>query len=80
MFSVKLNKYYVGFTGDLLEERLRKHNSGHKGFTGGLGDWKIVYTENFELKELACRREKQIKGWKSRKMIEKLIGSAHPDL
>jgi len=80
LFSPTLNKYYVGYTGDNLEERLRKHNSNHKGYTGGLGDWKMVYEENFELKEIASQREKQIKAWKSRKMIEKLIDSEHPDL
>jgi putative endonuclease len=56
-----------------IEERLRKHNTNHKGFTGGTGDWKLVYCETFELKERALAREKQIKSWKSRKMIEKLI-------
>ncbi|WP_333908728.1 GIY-YIG nuclease family protein [Marinigracilibium pacificum] len=34
LYSRILDKYYVGHTGDLLTERLRKHNSNHKGFTG----------------------------------------------
>jgi putative endonuclease len=34
LFSIAKNKYYVGFTGDEIDERLRKHNSNHKGFTG----------------------------------------------
>ena len=79
LFSVRISKYYVGFTGDDPEERQRKHNSNHKGFTGGIGDWKIVYKEVFETKSEAQKREKEIKNWKSRKMIEKLIGSEHPD-
>ncbi|RLD36252.1 MAG: hypothetical protein DRI74_09440 [Bacteroidetes bacterium] len=37
LHSQKLNKYYIGSTQN-LEERLRKHNSNHKGFTGGIGD------------------------------------------
>ena len=28
--------------GDKMEERLRKHNSSHKGFTGHVGDWKVM--------------------------------------
>ncbi len=40
LYSVKKNKYYIGFTGDDIKERLRKHNSHHGGFTGGLGDCK----------------------------------------
>jgi putative endonuclease len=74
LFSSTLNKYYIGHTGDELQERLRKHNSNHKGFTGSIPDWDYVYTEKFETKTEAYARERQIKSWKSRKLIEKLIG------
>jgi predicted GIY-YIG superfamily endonuclease len=40
----------------------------------------LVYQEIYALKADAMKREKQIKGWKSRKLIEKLIGLDHPDL
>jgi len=76
LFSVSLNKYYIGHTGDDLVERLRKHNSDHKGFTGGIGDWKIKYFETFAVKDEAYKREREIKKWKSRKLIEKLIEGA----
>lgn len=84
LFSVSKNKYYVGFTADDLNERIRKHNSNHKGFTGGIGDWQLKHRERFDLKTDALKRELQIKKWKSRVMIEKLIqnsvGLEHPDL
>jgi putative endonuclease len=80
LYSKTLDKYYVGYTGDDLESRLKKHNSNHKGFTGGKGDWEIRYFKEYQTKEEAGKREREIKGWKSRKMIEKLIGSVHPDL
>ena len=73
----------MGFTGDPLQERIRKHNSNHKGFTGRTGDWVLKYSENYEQKTIAIKREREIKNWKSRKLIEKLIssaGSVHPDL
>ncbi len=73
LFSEIKNKYYFGYTGDVLEERLRKHNSNHKGFTGGIGDWELKYSEVYSTKEEAIVREKQIKSWKSRKRIEELI-------
>jgi putative endonuclease len=73
LFSSSLNKYYIGYTGDSLVERLRKHNSNHKGFTGGKGDWVIVYFEKYSSKILAMQREKEVKNWKSRKLIENLI-------
>ncbi len=77
LFSPTQKKYYTGHTGDAIEERLRKHNANHKGFTGKVNDWKIVYTEVYETKELAYAREKEIKSWKSRVRIERLIGSEH---
>jgi putative endonuclease len=74
LFSKLKNKYYIGYTGDALQARLTKHNSNHKGFTGGINDWVVVYFECFNDIIQAVKREKQIKNWKSRKMIEKLIG------
>ena len=59
--------------GDKMEERLRKHNSSHKGFTGHVGDWKVVYTELSETKEEAYKREREVKARKSRSRIEALI-------
>ena len=80
LYSRMKDRYYIGHSGDDLTERLRKHNSNHKGFTGGVGDWSIVFTEDYTSKSDAYKRELEIKSWKSRKRIEKLIGSEHPDL
>jgi putative endonuclease len=76
LYSATKDKNYVGHTGDALEVRLRKHNSNHKGFTGGRGDWTLVHKEAFNTKSEASARERQIKRWKSRVMIEQLIGKA----
>jgi len=79
LYSSSRDSYYIGYTGDDLQERLRKHNSNHKGFTGTATDWLIVYYERFQEKSAAILREKEIKAKKSRKYIEKLIaGSEHP--
>ncbi|WP_242695864.1 GIY-YIG nuclease family protein [Desertivirga brevis] len=75
LYSSSLNKYYIGSTSN-LPERLRKHNTKHKGFTGGPSDWEVAFMEKYERKEDALKREKQIKAWKSRIMIERLISSA----
>ena len=75
LFSENRDRYYVGSTSVDIQDRLRRHNSNHKGFTGGKADWKIVWTEEFKTKENALAREKQIKKWKSRTMIEKLVQS-----
>ena len=73
IFSASLDKYYVGHTVD-LQQRVIKHLAKHKGFTGRVNDWVIVYQELLKTREDAYKREREIKNWKSRKMIEKLIG------
>ncbi len=45
----------------------------HKGFTGRAKDWEIVYSEMFESKQEAQKREIAIKKKKSRTYIELLI-------
>jgi putative endonuclease len=75
IYSSHLDRYYIGFTGDSLVSRLNKHNSTHKGFTGKNHDWTVVYSETFATKKEAMARERQIKSWKSRRMIEKLISA-----
>jgi len=76
LYSKQLNLYYQGHTGNTLEERLRKHNSNHKGFTSKTNDWEIVYFETFQTKSEAYQREMEVKKMKSRKYIEDLINSS----
>jgi putative endonuclease len=79
LYSSLANKFYIGHTTESVDERLRKHNSSHQGYTGKFNDWKVVYFEPFPSKEMAYAREREVKSWKSRKRIEKLIdGSEHP--
>ncbi|GAL70663.1 hypothetical protein JCM19302_2385 [Jejuia pallidilutea] len=73
LYSKEIDRYYVGFTSDILQERLRKHNTNHKGCTGKANDWCIVYFESYKTKTEAYSREREIKGKKSRVYIEKLL-------
>ncbi len=75
LFSEKLNLFYVGSTCENLQERLRKHLANHKGFTAKTKDWKMVYSEKFDDKSQAYRRELQIKSWKSKNKIQQLIAA-----
>ena len=80
LYSLFLDKFYIGHTCDDLVVRLRKHNSNHKGFTGRANDWVIKYAQIFESKTMAYAREREIKAWKSKtKIIELIEGSEHPD-
>jgi putative endonuclease len=54
LFSETKNKFYIGFTSNLVE-RLVRHNQKSKGFTGSVNDWQVVYTENYETKETDTR-------------------------
>jgi len=72
LYSEQLDKFYIGHTNN-LEERLKKHNTNHKGFTGKTNDWGIVYSEGFDTKTDAYAREREVKNWKSRKRINELI-------
>ena len=76
LYSELLDRYYVGSSGD-VSGRLVKHLQKHKGFTSKAKDWKLKYKEVYTTKSDALKREIQIKKWKSRKMIEALIGERH---
>jgi len=73
LYSKSIDKHYVGYTSVLLEERLRRHLSSHKGFTGRTKDWEIVYFESYDDKTKAILREQEIKKWKSKIRIIELI-------
>lgn len=74
LFSRKLDTFYIGFTCDSIENRIKKHNARHRGFTSRSSDWELVYSESYELKNDALNREKYLKKMKSRKYILDLIG------
>jgi putative endonuclease len=81
LYSKKADRYYIGHTCDNVLERLRKHNSNHRGYTGKFNDWEIVFVEEFENKNLAYARERELKNYKDRERIKKLIaGKEHPGL
>ena len=75
LHSPSKSKYYVGATCDSLESRLAKHNMKHIGYTGQTNDWVVAYFEEYNTKKEAFDREKQVKKWKSRNRIIKLINA-----
>ena len=75
LHSLSLDKFYVGSTSMSIEERLKKHLTNHDGFTSKAKDWVIVYYESYNTIQLAYVIELQIKRWKSKKAIIKLINN-----
>ncbi len=76
--SEKDGSYYIGQCEDLVE-RLRRHNEGREKATVSRGFWKVEHTEVYGTRSEAMKRERAIKGKKSRRYIETLIrGVAQP--
>ena len=45
LYSNNIHSYYVGYTSMPMDERLKRHLTNHKGFTGKANDWIAVYTK-----------------------------------
>jgi putative endonuclease len=73
MYSQILDRFYIGYTSDDLNQRIRRHLNNHKGFTSKAKDWQLVYFEHFDNKSGAIKRESEIKSWKSKIKIKALI-------
>ena len=65
-------KYYIGHSHDITL-RLERHNHGHVRSTKAYCPWKIIYSESFESKQEAYKRELQIKSYKGGEAFKKLI-------
>ena len=72
--SEKARRRYIGSTGD-IHERLLQHNAGMSRSTRPYRPWALVYTEEYEMRSAAVRRESQIKSWKNRGYLDALIDS-----
>ncbi len=73
LHSSKHKKIYIGRTSD-LDSRMLSHNKlATKGWTRRYRPWKVVYTEQCEIKSQAIKREKQLKTAKGRAFIWKII-------
>ena len=71
------NKIYIGYTVD-LSNRLKRHNGLLKNkstaFTNkNSGNWDLVYSEVFETRQEAMKREKELKSFRGREFIRNII-------
>ena len=56
-----------------LQRRLEFHNEDGKGFTARYRPWEVAFSMEYTSREDALASERKIKGWKSKKMIERVI-------
>jgi putative endonuclease len=64
-------QFYIGHT-DNLENRILSHNRTDKisgKFTRKNGPWALVWSEEHPDRSSAMRREREIKNWKSARLI-----------
>ncbi len=75
LYSEKYDKIYIGFTSN-LEQRLLSHNKlSKKGWTVRYRPWRLVYREDYESKQEAMRRERQLKSYRGRQFIRTLLSN-----
>ena len=75
--SLKDGKYYIGETSD-VGQRLLFHNSGKQRSTKHRIPFKLILFEEFEDRNEALKREKQIKSWKGGNAFKSLIAGCSP--
>ncbi len=66
IYSASRDRYYTGHT-DNLVRRIDQHNCGYSSSTKSGIPWQLMYTEEFQTRNEAMKREYEIKSKKSRK-------------
>ena len=74
LFSETTGGYYIGYSSN-ISKRITQHNQGLTISTKGKGPWKIAYTETFQNKRDALKREQFLKKQKNRDFYKKLIAT-----
>ena len=72
LWSEKLQKRYVGSCED-LRIRIMQHNSGESKFTKGGIPWILIYTEEYQTKSDARKREIFLKSGIGRKWLDENV-------
>jgi putative endonuclease len=73
LYSTSFSKTYVGFTNDILR-RMNEHNfTESKGFTLRFRPWTLIYTEVFDFKLDAMKREKYLKTGVGREEVKGIV-------
>jgi len=70
--SLKDNRNYIGYTGD-LDRRLREHNKGKSKSVRNRGPFELIYSETYNTRQEAASREAQLKRYKGGEAFKKLI-------
>ncbi len=72
--NLKDSTYYIGSTQN-LQERLERHNQGRTKYTKAKRPWELVYSEEYSNRSSAVKREQEIKSYKRKAYIERLVSA-----
>ena len=67
--SVHHFRFYVGMT-ENVQRRLKEHNSGKTKSTIAWSPWKLFFSESYETREEARKREKYLKSGYGKQWIK----------
>jgi len=70
--SQQNSSFYIGVCHD-IKKRIKLHNQGLIKSTKRYIPWNVIYTEPYHNLKSARKRELQLKFWKKRNAIERLI-------
>ena len=73
LYSEKYDQIYIGSTSDLPNRFLSHNELATKGHTIKYRPWVIAYTEEFETKSNALKRETQLKTSRGRAFVWNII-------
>ncbi|MFH1427098.1 MAG: GIY-YIG nuclease family protein [Patescibacteria group bacterium] len=77
IYNDEKEKIYIGHTEDLIN-RIKRHNNELpnkiKSYTSkNKGEWILVHKEEYNTRQEATKREKQLKSYQGRKFIWQII-------
>ncbi|MFN8300094.1 MAG: GIY-YIG nuclease family protein [Chitinophagales bacterium] len=72
--SLKDQSFYIGSTSD-MERRLQEHNQGLSAYTSTKTPWRVAYTELYETRTEAMKREAFLKRQRNKVFYQRLIDS-----
>jgi len=70
--SIEYWRFYIGYSSD-VNKRLLEHNNGFVKSTKFYRPYEIKYTEFFETRSEAMKREKELKKMKSSSNFKKIV-------
>jgi putative endonuclease len=73
LYSKGFDKLYIGYTSS-FRNRIESHNLfGKHDWTRSYRPWVLIHLEEFNTKQEAMKREKELKGGKGREFLRKEI-------